>query len=1070
MSAWSVRQRDYELERKLYALNFSETEAQHPLLQVPETASPQKSKASKSASSQVLDYDPLSGDSGLGDDPLTFGMKTVTTYEQEDEEDDPIIFFTPSHMIRYAEKDMPARFTIRLEKLNNSDAKEIEEVHELSFQGVIELADQRKSELAEAWKNDEKVKALKIVIQLCKFLTDVTYPYLYPRLFAIVCQGLDMFGEKVFERLSVMAFKVPQPGKFSPAEVDAKTKETALNWLYKVSSIRELIPRIFVEAALLRVFSFLLDDPYTATLERLLQQTNGIGHPLVSAYARSYIAKKGLETDRTIRETSDVSLIFSSSALSSSSIASSSASSSSSTSYSVRSGRGRTMEEKEKEKVIFKNNFDDFLFQLNNAKSQKRKDEMKQLGIDFSKYLRVYSPCMQMLITSLARSNKHDDLCATLLRLHSTACPDSLLLFHLIELSPAPRIVFHIDTILERIRKDPAVAQFLGSVKKKSSSSSSAAAASAEVIPSAYNLARLLSELGRRLCEAAPDESDRLVLLNTVWKMATKITNVQEYLLVTRTWIKYPILYCTDQQTDIFLKDIARHIQGTPEFTQKSAAEKEMEEVDNATKKDEQAEDSKEGEGAKEKAKKEAERREERRRERASQSLSSPPPAMQLLCETLCAAATAHPSTGTLIANTTFQQLSNLLSEDESRELGMVIISAVARPSVPPITDSVTVYYLFEMAKKAFLWVDSFTAEDELNRMDKMLVQFATKVDLGRDIEQQLTFYVDLRRVFPKYELLKTKIVLFVNGLAMKTCRFVNFHHTKRTLSFVKGCVAFSHVTCPSVADVGDRIRLLIDSACVAFANNLIGQAEVLLRLMITQILEMPATKTIRSETVDTEPELVELVSEMMSLLVIAPGHPTFGAFVLIRALIKVINDYSWRPDTGSRGILFSRMVWLLATLGQKRLPFKAKDVDSNDALYAQMPEYMEELVGLMVETVNQAYDDVRRLRESTTTEGKKALAMVCMYLSETLMLAPVVNLPGATMVTKCLDQASKAIHETEKSAAISILARAGGNQQHWINFEKRLRYLVEKDGNIIIKKLWGHIYDLQNPQKVVKQ
>lgn len=103
-------------------------------------------------------------------------------------------------------------FILRLERLNNSDNKEPEEVHELSFQGVIELADQRKSELVEAWRMDERVKALKIVIQLCKFLTDVTYPYLYPRLFAIVSKSLDIFGEKVFERLSVMAFKTTQPG------------------------------------------------------------------------------------------------------------------------------------------------------------------------------------------------------------------------------------------------------------------------------------------------------------------------------------------------------------------------------------------------------------------------------------------------------------------------------------------------------------------------------------------------------------------------------------------------------------------------------------------------------------------------------------------------------------------------------------------------------------------------------------------------------------------------------------------------------------------------------------------
>ena len=266
---------------------------------------------------------------------------------------------------------MPAnRFILRLEKLNNSDTREREEVHELSFQEVIELASQRKSELVEAWNHDERVKSLKIVIQLCKFLTDVTYPYLYPRLFAIVSQSLDLFGERVYERLCIKAFKTAQPGSFSPSEVDAKTKETAQNWLYKVSSIRELIPRIFVEAALLRIFSFLLDDPYSDTLSRLLQQTNGIGHPLISAYARSYIVKKGLETDRSFRESHSedpmTALVFRAGAM-----LPSARSSASSALHPVNAGRGRTLQEQENERIIFKNNFDDFLFQLQNAKSEK---------------------------------------------------------------------------------------------------------------------------------------------------------------------------------------------------------------------------------------------------------------------------------------------------------------------------------------------------------------------------------------------------------------------------------------------------------------------------------------------------------------------------------------------------------------------------------------------------------------------------------------------------------------------------------------------------------------------------
>ena len=73
--------------------------------------------------------------------------------------------------------------------------------------------------------------------------------------------------------------------------------------------------------------------------------------------------------------------------------------------------------------------------------------------------------------------------------------------------------------------------------------------------------------------------------------------------------------------------------------------------------------------------------------------------------------------------------------------------------------------------------MDSFAPEDTVNKVDKALVQFTTKVDFGKDIEQQLTFYVDMRRVFPRFEQLKAKLVYFVNRLAMKVCFCFYFCH-----------------------------------------------------------------------------------------------------------------------------------------------------------------------------------------------------------------------------------------------------------------------------------------------------
>ncbi|KAA6372498.1 MAG: hypothetical protein EZS28_031975, partial [Streblomastix strix] len=348
-------------------------------------------------------------------DPLSViekGNKSKGEYTEE-------FYLTSKHLSKYAEAEMPSdRFVLRLEKLNNSDEKEQEEVKELSFQEVIELAEQRKNELIEAWKVEERVRSLKIVIQLCKFLMDVTYPYLYPRLFAVVGQVLDMFGEMVFERLCMMAFKTARPGEFSASEVDMKTKDRCQNWLFKVASIRELIPRIYVEASLLHTLKFMEIDSQTQAVERLLKQTNGIGHPLIAAYARAYVVRKGMDVIG-------------------------------------------------KNDQLYKKNLKEYLFQLKNATSENRREEMKSLKIHFGKYLRVYSPSMQIIIASLRQSKQKYDIASLLLQQHKDICSESLLLFHLIEVSPFKNIGMHAVEILQRIKEDSGVIGYFELLKER---------------------------------------------------------------------------------------------------------------------------------------------------------------------------------------------------------------------------------------------------------------------------------------------------------------------------------------------------------------------------------------------------------------------------------------------------------------------------------------------------------------------------------------------------------------------------------------------------------------------------
>ena len=79
-------------------------------------------------------------------------------------------------------------------------------------------------------------------------------------------------------------------------------KETCRNWFFKIASIRELIPRFYVEAAILKCYSYLKKGEYSQALTRLASMSRGIGDPLVSTYARCYLARVGVTIAPRIKD------------------------------------------------------------------------------------------------------------------------------------------------------------------------------------------------------------------------------------------------------------------------------------------------------------------------------------------------------------------------------------------------------------------------------------------------------------------------------------------------------------------------------------------------------------------------------------------------------------------------------------------------------------------------------------------------------------------------------------------------------------------------------------------------
>ena len=188
----------------------------------------------------------------------------------------------------------------RLEQLDEM-TDDIREEHNLTQKEYINRIEELNRQLISAWSSDQRVKALKITIQSAKMLAEASTALdFYPSKFALVSDILDTFGGLVYSRIR----------ERSLTATDEQAMETCKNWFFKIASIRELIPRFYVECAIMKIYVFLRESPtgqkcpgsVSSCISRLSQMIRGMSNPLVAAYARvylSHVAVKLMHVDKS---------------------------------------------------------------------------------------------------------------------------------------------------------------------------------------------------------------------------------------------------------------------------------------------------------------------------------------------------------------------------------------------------------------------------------------------------------------------------------------------------------------------------------------------------------------------------------------------------------------------------------------------------------------------------------------------------------------------------------------------------------------------------------------------------
>ncbi|XP_051125421.1 uncharacterized protein LOC127247563 isoform X2 [Andrographis paniculata] len=183
------------------------------------------------------------------------------------------------------------------EEWNDHTKFDEEEVKVISQQECLSNLQELKDEINRSWRAGDRVTSLRLSIKVARLLMDASIIQFYPTLFVLATDIFDMLGELVWNRVKQKAEITDEgesicslPDNFKATDICFDAKETCNNWFNKIGSVYELLPRIYLELAILHCWRFLHDHPENK-LQRLVMMTRGIADPLASAYCRLYLVQ-----------------------------------------------------------------------------------------------------------------------------------------------------------------------------------------------------------------------------------------------------------------------------------------------------------------------------------------------------------------------------------------------------------------------------------------------------------------------------------------------------------------------------------------------------------------------------------------------------------------------------------------------------------------------------------------------------------------------------------------------------------------------------------------------------------
>ena len=219
------------------------------------------------------------------------------------------------------------------------------------------------------------------------------------------------------------------------------------------------------------------------------------------------------------------------------------------------------------------------------------------------------------------------------------------------------------------------------------------------------------------------------------------------------------------------------------------------------------------------------------------------------------------------------------------------IMESYSRQNPDSTCDPVVTHALMSICRTMHDSVNALSVDDDVRHIGALINSFIRSVSFGRDLEQQLAFYVECRAAFCNIDPVLQFLVQCVDRLAMQTRRAVGAAgHTRKTAAFVRACSAYAFITIPSLNGIFHRLHLYLISGEVALVNQCLSQADAFFKAAISLVPEVPRYLEMDGKVRSTEPLLVDFLNEFIAALLVVPDSPDQGVLYLVRGLLNAIQ------------------------------------------------------------------------------------------------------------------------------------------------------------------------------------